>query len=198
MKKLFFLFFILVGSFFAQAESDPQESQELDKVFNQHLTPGTSEQKEYAIQNPGKWVRIADERKLGSQLNAWGIREDGVFTIVRLICYDAQEKKFLCEERVASFEGLDKIDSSWLIPISSSAFIFFIWTFLGRALLDDSNDDRPIIIITTIACVVVVMIAWYYNWVMMWSEIIIIIAVILAYTIPYLLDILKKKKRTKQ
>lgn len=197
MKKLFFILFLL-GLVSCTGSSKEQLSERLEEEFKWYLTPGTESEKEDAMKNPGEWVRIADERKLGSQLNAWGIREDGVFTIVRLICYDAQEKKFLCEERVASFEGLDKIWVSWIIPISSLAFIFFIWTFLGRALSDDSNDDRPIIIITTIACVVVVMIAWYYNWVMMWSEIIIIMSVILAYTIPYLLDILKKKKRIKK
>lgn len=191
MKKLFFLFFILVGSFFAQAESDPQESQELDKVFNQHLTPGTSEQKEYAIQNPGKWVRIADQRKLGSQRNKWGIREEGELTIVRLISYDEKKGTFLLSERVALFEKnyLASFFWYWVVPILSILPILLIWYILVSLF-------EEYITATTVAVIALITISWYCNWGIMWVEIIFILRCLIQDLYSDWMD--RRKKKTKQ
>lgn len=198
MKKIFFILFLLgLVSCTSSSKEKLNGKEILEDEFNWHLTPGTYEEKEYAMKNPGDWIRVADEKKLGSQRNEWGIRKEGVLTIVRLICYDEKKGTFLLSERVGNFKEEDN-ELSWITPFVALLGTFLIGAFLVYLFSPYEEDDRPYIIITTIACVVSVMIAWYYNWVMMWSEIIIIMSVILAYTIPYLLDILKKKKRIKK
>ena len=50
-----------VGSLYAKTENNPRDG--LKEAFEWHLTPGTYEQKEYAMQNPGEWVRIERPKK---------------------------------------------------------------------------------------------------------------------------------------
>ncbi len=161
-----------VGSLSAEAETDPRDR--LEEVFDWHLTPGTYEQKEYAMQNPGEWVRIEDLKKPGSQKNQYGIRKRGTLSLVRLICYDKNEQNFLYEERVADFEEEDSLEiDSWLIPIMILIITITLGILISYTLFD--MKEVPTIIIFILGLIFNVSLSAYYNLILMWSQILVIV-----------------------
>ena len=195
MKTKLFLSFLIfmmgVGSLYAKTENDPRYR--LEKAFEWHLTPGTYEQKEYAMQNPGEWVRIDDQRKSGFQRNEYGIRTYRTITLVRLICYDKEEQRFLYEERVASVED-DNNRGSWEAPLLSLLLAIgsFFW---GTCALGAKGYNAWIYFI--ISCIVSIGPAWIFNLPMMWGEIIAIAFILIIIGLKYLVKSIKKKKEIK-
>lgn len=179
-----------VGSLYAKTENDPRYR--LEKAFEWYLAPGTYKQKEYAMQNPGEWVRIEDQIKSSPQRNQDGIMVDRKITLVRLICYDEEEQRFLCEERVARLK--DDVTLAWALPILSLIFslgIFILITF------DDQKIKYEKIIYFILICIVPVGSAWFFNWIIMWWEIIVLAFILFTIGLKYLVKSIKKKKEIK-
>ena len=82
------------------------------------------------MQNPGEWVMIERQIKSIFQRNQDGIMVDRKIILVRLICYDEEEQRFLCEERVVRLK--DDATLAWTLPIVFLIFspgIFIAITF---------------------------------------------------------------------
>jgi hypothetical protein len=196
MKTKLFLSFLIfmmgIGSLYAKTENNPRDG--LKEAFEWHLTPGTYEQKEYAMQNPGEWVRIDDQRKDIEQRDQYGILEQGTVTLLRLICYDKEKRSFLYEERVASFE-VDKKRTGirvWMLPIFSLFLSSLVISF-GFCLFGE-EDLRIHIIIVTIFAIIVVIDAWYVNRLLMWFDIILFALFLFALVKTHVKSIKKKKE----
>lgn len=193
MKTKLFLSFLIfmmgVGSLYAKTENDPRYR--LEKAFEWYLAPGTYKQKEYAMQNLGEWVRIEDQIKSSSQRNQDGIRVNRKITLVRLICYDEEEQRFLCEERVVRLQ--DDVMLAWIVPILLLIFSLgiFIITF------DDPKIKYRKIIYFILICIVPVGSAWFFNWIIMWWEIIVLAFILFTIGLKYLVKSIKKKKEIK-
>lgn len=184
-----------VGNLSVKAETDPRDK--LEKVFDWHLSPGTYEEKELALQNPGQWIRIDDQRKSGFQRNQYGIRTHKTTTLVRLICYDKEEQRFLYEERVASIEDKNDVEMSWCWPIVTlvlSIGMFNIGNIILR--IKEYSFFFPILacILFILACIVPVGTAWFFNLPMMWGEIIVIAFILFVIGLKYSIEFIKKKK----
>lgn len=194
MKTKLFLSFLIfmmgIGSLYAKTENDPRYR--LEKAFEWYLAPGTYKQKEYAMQNPGEWVRIEDQIKSSSQRNQDGIMVDRKITLVRLICYDEEEQRFLCEERVVRLK--DDAMLAWFLPIIFLIFspgIFITVTFTAPKI----KYGKIIYFILT--CIVPVGSAWFFNWIIMWCEIIVLAFILFTIGLKYLVKSIKKKKEIK-
>lgn len=179
-----------VGSLYAKTENDPRYR--LEKAFEWYLTPGTYKQKEYAMQNPGEWVRIEDQIKSSSQRNQDGIMVDRKITLVRLICYDEEEQRFLCEERVARLK--DDVTLAWTLPILSLIFSLGIFILI---IFDNQKIKYEEIIYFILICIVPVGSAWFFNWIIMWWEIIVLAFILFTIGLKYLVKSIKKKKEIK-
>lgn len=176
-----------VGNLSVKAETDPRDK--LEKVFDWHLSPGTYEEKELALQNPGQWIRIDDQRKSGFQRNEYGIRTHRTITLVRLICYDKEEQRFLYEERVASVED-DNNMGSWEAPLLNlllSIGMFFWCTWL-------LGEKKYAWVFFIIACILSIGTAWLFNLPMMWGEIIAIAFILFGIGLKHSVEFIKKKK----
>lgn len=181
-----------IGSLYAKTENNPRDG--LKEAFEWHLTPGTYEQKEYAMQNPGEWVRIDDQRKVIEQRNQYGILEQGTVTLLRLICYDKEKRSFLYEERVASFE-VDKKrtdTNAWMLPIFLLVLILFVISLCFYSFGEE--DLRIHIIIVTIFAIIVVIETWYVNLLLMWFDIIFFALFLFALVKTHVKSIKKKKE----
>lgn len=181
-----------IGSLYAKTENNPRDG--LKEAFEWHLTPGTYEQKEYAMQNPGEWVRIDDQRKVIEQRNQYGILEQGTVTLLRLICYDKEKRSFLYEERVASFE-VDKKrtdTNAWMLPIFLLVLILFVISLCFYSFGEE--DLRIHIIIVTIFAIIVVIETWYANLLLMWFDIIFFALFLFALVKTHVKSIKKKKE----
>ena len=196
MKTKLFLSFLIfmmgIGSLYAKTENNPRDG--LKEAFEWHLTPGTYEQKEYAMQNPGEWVRIDDQRKVIEQRNQYGILEQGTVTLLRLICYDKEKRSFLYEERVASFE-VDKKrtdTNAWMLPIFLLVLILFVISLCFYSFGEE--DLRIHIIIVTIFAIIVVIETWYSNLLLMWFDIIFFALFLFALVKTHVKSIKKKKE----
>lgn len=194
MKTKLFLSFLIfmmgIGSLYAKTETDPRDK--LEKVFDWHLSPGTYEEKELALQNPGQWIRIDDQRKSGFQRNEYGIRTYRTITLVRLICYDKEEQRFLYEERVASVED-DNNMGSWKAPLLS--LLLSIGSFFWCTWILGAKEYAWFYFI--ISCIVSIGPAWLFNLPMMWGKIIAIAFILIIIGLKYLVKSIKKKKEIK-
>ena len=181
-----------IGSLYAKTENNPRDG--LKEALEWHLTPGTYEEKEYAMQNPGEWVRIDDQRKVIEQRDQYGILEQGTVTLLRLICYDKEKRSFLYEERVASFE-VDKKrtdTNAWMLPIFLLFLILFVISLCFYSLGEE--DLRIHIIIVTIFAIIVVIETWYVNLLLMWFDIIFFALFLFALVKTHVKSIKKKKE----
>ena len=190
--KIIFFFFLLmvgVGNLSVKAETDPRDK--LEKVFDWHLSPGTYEEKELALQNPGQWIRIDDQRKSGFQRNEYGIRIHRTTTLVRLICYDKEEQRFLYEERVVSFEDETNLELVWIFPLFILAASIYM---VMSETLDSPEDKRQWITYFILACIFSVGTAWFFNWIIVWGEIIAIAFILVIIGLKHSAESIKKKK----
>ena len=176
-----------VGNLSVKAETDLRDK--LEKVFDWHFSPGTYEEKELALQNPGQWIRIDDQKKSSFQRNQYGIRTHKTTTLVRLICYDKEEQRFLYEERVASVE-VDNNMGSWEAPLLS-LLLSIGWFFWGTLHL---GEKKYAWILFIIACISSVGTAWFFNLPMMWGEIIAIAFILFGIGLKHSVEFIKKKK----
>jgi|GEM_PF-1182898 len=194
MKTKLFLSFLIfmmgIGSLYAKTENDPRYR--LEKAFEWYLAPGTDKQKEYAMQNPGEWVMIERQIKSIFQRNQDGIMVDRKIILVRLICYDEEEQRFLCEERVVRLK--DDATLAWTLPI---VFLIFSPGIFIAITFDDPEIKYGKIIWIILICTVSVGSAWLLNWIIMWWEIIVLAFILFTIGLKYLVKSIKKKKEIK-
>lgn len=194
MKTKLFLSFLIfmmgIGSLYAKTENDPRYR--LEKAFEWYLAPGTDKQKEYDMQNPGEWVMIERQIKSIFQRNQDGIMVDRKIILVRLICYDEEEQRFLCEERVVRLK--DDATLAWTLPI---VFLIFSPGIFIAITFDDPEIKYGKIIWIILICTVSVGSAWLLNWIIMWWEIIVLALILFTIGLKYLVKSIKKKKEIK-
>lgn len=165
-------------------------SQDSLLVSNWDAIPGTELQKTLAIQNPGKWVQIADSMKasfLG--FNKIGVREIQKKTIIRLISYDGE--KLLYKEKTEIKQKISMVDT-WLLTICIALFLIFlvlIVTFIVDSLLECNSKPYVKLIMLTLF----VMVMWDINRIAMIGGIIVLLSKIIG---P--VSIIKKIKKTKK
>ena len=134
------------------------------------------------------------ERQIKSifQRNQDGIMVDRKIILVRLICYDEEEQRFLCEERVVRLK--DDATLAWTLPI---VFLIFSPGIFIAITFDDPEIKYGKIIWIILICTVSVGSAWLLNWIIMWWEIIVLAFILFTIGLKYLVKSIKKKKEIK-